>query len=312
LALFQARNGAESVNQRQDRLVFALEINLPASGAGMNASGYSHPSQRYSEPSLVTQGFLEMFLVIGLSIIFPPILLFGFFVVNPREEIVVLRFGKYVTTHKEQGIRWIHPVGRSLHRISTRDTTFDIPSETVVEKNGNPIQISAVVLYRVSDTVKAALHVEDYRKFLSDQAGAVIKRVSSQFPYESAHEEVACLKKESETVTQAFIKELQEAVDPAGIDVLIVRLNDLTYAPEIAQAMLMRQQAMALIDARKTIVEGAVQIVRDAVTQLADAGFELDETDRDQLISNLLVVLCSGERAQPVLAVQSHARQKAA
>jgi regulator of protease activity HflC (stomatin/prohibitin superfamily) len=278
----------------------------------MNAVQQAVSGKSYHEPSVATEGLLELLLVVGLTILFPPILLFGFFVVNPREEIVVLRFGKYVTTLKEQGIRWIHPVGRSLHRISTRDTTLDIPSETVVEKNGNPIQISAVVLYRVSDTVKAALHVENYRQFLTDQAGAVIKRVSSLFPYESADPDVACLKKESDTVTKAFISELQEAVDPAGIQVLIVRLNDLTYAPEIAQAMLMRQQALALIDARKTIVEGAVHIVRDAVTQLTEAGFDLDESDRDQLISNLLVVLCSGERAQPVVAVQSHGRQKAA
>ncbi len=278
----------------------------------MSEASTFNSSKTYHEPSVQTQGLLEMFLVVGLSIIFPPILLFGFFVVNPREEIVVLRFGKYVTTLKEQGIRWIHPVGRTLHRISTRDTTLDIPSETVVEQNGNPIQISAVVLYRVADTVKASLHVEDYRKFLNDQAGAVIKRVSSLFPYESGNADTPCLKKESDVVTKAFIRELQEAVDPAGIEVLMVRLNDLTYAPEIAQAMLMRQQALALIDARKTIVDGAVLIVRDAVTQLNGAGFDLDAADRDQLISNLLVVLCSGERAQPVLAVQSNSRQKAA
>lgn len=262
----------------------------------------------YDEPSTENEGLLELFLVLFVSIIFPPILLFGFFVVNPREEIVVLRFGKYVTTLKSQGIRWIHPVGRRLHRISTRDTTLDIPSETVVEKNGNPIQISAVVLYRVSDTVKAALHVQDYHKFINDQAGAVVKRVSALFPYESGDADIPCLKKESQVVTDEFIRELQEAVDPAGIQVLVVRLNDLTYAPEIAQAMLMRQQAMALIDARKTIVEGAVEIVRDAVGQLRAAGFELDEFDRDQLISNLLVVLCSGERAQPVLQVQAGGR----
>lgn len=269
--------------------------------------------EKYENPSAETQGMLELALVLLVTVMtLGTILLVGFFVVNPREEIVVLRFGKYLTTLKSQGIRWIHPVGRSLHRISTRDTTLDIPSETVVEKNGNPIQISAVVLYRVSDTVKAALHVESYHKFMNDQAGAVVKRVSSLFPYESADEGVPCLKKESDVVTQAFIRELQEAVDAAGIQVLMVRLNDLTYAPEIAQAMLMRQQAMALIDARKTIVEGAVQIVQDAVGQLHAAGFELDETDRDQLISNLLVVLCSGERAQPVLQVQAKGRKAAA
>ncbi|MBX3441937.1 MAG: SPFH domain-containing protein [Planctomyces sp.] len=264
----------------------------------------SHVS-KYVEPTTEAQGFLELVLILLVTIPFPPILLFGFFVVNPREEIVVLRFGKYVTTLRTQGIRWIHPVGRSLHRISTRDTTLDIPAETVVEKNGNPIQISAVVLYRVSDTVKAALHVENYRQFLADQAGAVVKRVSSLFPYESASDEIPCLKKESDIVTEAFVRELQEAVNPAGIEVLTVRLNDLTYAPEIAQSMLMRQQALALIDARKTIVDGAVTIVQDAVTQLNQAGFELSAQDRDQLVSNLLVVLCSGDRAQPVLQVQA-------
>lgn len=258
------------------------------------------------------QGTMEMFLVIAVSILFPPILLFGFFVVNPREEIVVLRFGKYVTTLKSQGIRWIHPVGRALHRISTKDTTLDIETTTVVEVNGNPIEISAVVLYRVADTYKAALHVESYRNFINDQAGAVVKRVASQFPYETADSSRACLKKESDEVTEAFIRELQEAVDAAGIQVLNVRLNDLTYAPEIAQSMLMRQQALALIDARKTIVEGAVEIVRDAVQQLADAGLEVDQNDRDDLISNLLVVLCSGERPQPVLQVQAKARHHGA
>lgn len=259
-------------------------------------------------PRDANQGAMELFLVVLVTIIFPPILLFGFFVVNPREEIVVLRFGKYVTTFKTQGIRWIHPVGRHLHRISTRDTTLDIETTTVVEVNGNPIEISAVVVYRVEDTYKAALHVENYREFIEDQAGAVVKRVASQFPYETADTSKACLKKESDVVTREFIRELQEAVDPSGIRVLNVRLNDLTYAPEIAQSMLMRQQAMALIDARKTIVEGAVEIVRDAVDRLQKAGLEVGQAERDELVSNLLVVICSGERAQPVLAVQATAR----
>ncbi len=254
------------------------------------------------------QGALELTLVILISIFFPPILLLGFFIVHPREEIVVLRFGKFVATLQTQGIRWIHPVGRTLHRISTRDTTLDIATTTVVEVNGNPVEISAVVVYRVEDTYRAALHVENYRQFIEDQAGAVVKRVASRFPYESADDTKPCLKKESEEVTDRFIEELQEAVNPAGIRVLGVRLNDLTYAPEIAQAMLMRQQALALIDARKTIVQGAVEIVRDAVDQLKSAGLEVQESERDELIANLLVVLCSGDRAQPVLQVQASGR----
>lgn len=272
---------------------------------------HSQSSSRYSEPSAETAGMMELGLIIAASVIFPPILLFGFIIVGPREEVVVLRFGKYLTTLRSEGIRWIHPVGRSLQRISTRDTTYNLTTETVVEKNGNPVLISAVVVYRVEDTIKAALHVTDYHRFLGDQAGAVVKRVSSLFPYESSDPAIPCLKKESEIVSQAFVDELQDAVNPAGIRVLMVRLNDLTYAPEIAQSMLMRQQAMALIDARKTIVEGAVEIVKDAVTRLRDSGFELSDSDRDQLISNLLVVLCSGERAQPVLAVQAGGRKHA-
>ena len=251
------------------------------------------------------QGSLEMLLVVVITICFPPILLFGFFIVNPREEVVVLRFGKFVTTLQQQGICWIHPVGRALHRIPTRDMTLDIHPTTVLERNGNPINISAVVVYRVSDSYRAALDVENYRQFIEDQAGAVIKRCSSQFPYESADHSEPCLKVESEEVTSSFVDELQEAVQAAGIRVESVRLNDLTYAPEIAQAMLMRQQALALIDARKTIVDGAVEIVRDAVDKLAAAELRMSDAERETLISNLLVVICSGERPQPVMQVQS-------
>ena len=215
-------------------------------------------SNKAAVPEDEEQGQMELFLVIFFSLLFPPILLFGFFVVQPHEEVVVLRFGKYVATLKTQGIRWIHPVGRTLHRVSTRDTTLDIATTTVVEVNGNPIEISAVVVYRVQDTYRAAIDVTNYREFIEDQAGAVVKRVAARFPYESGDETLPCLKKESNKVTKNFIAELQEAVNPAGICVLGVRLNDLTYAPEIAQAMLMRQQALALIDAQDHRPRGGV------------------------------------------------------
>lgn len=246
---------------------------------------------------------MELLLMLLATLVFPFILLWGFYIVHPREEIVILQFGKHVATIKERGMRWMHPVGRELRRVSTRDTTLHIPVSTVVDKNGNPIQISAVVVYRVVDCVKAALDVEDHHKFIADQASAVVKGVAATFPYESADKDIPCLKKEDSAVTTALVAELQQAVAAAGIEVVSVRFNDLTYSPEIAQAMLMRQQAMALIDARKTIVEGAVDIVRDAMGQLGDAGFELEGSHRDMLISNLLVVICSGENAQPVVQV---------
>ncbi len=138
----------------------------------------NEPISHRDEP----QGGLELLLVIAVSICFPPILLAGFFILNPREEIVVLRFGKYVTTLKTQGIRWILPVGRTLHRISTRDATLEIPKTTVVEKNGEPDRDQRDRAVQCGRYYKAALQVEDYHRFLSNQAGAVIKRVSSKFP----------------------------------------------------------------------------------------------------------------------------------
>ncbi len=172
--------------------------------------------------------------------------------------------------------------------------THDIAVTTVLERNATRSRSARLSCYRVDDSYKAALEIENYRKFIEDQASAVIKRVSSQFPYESADHSEPCLKLENEVVTNAFIHDLQDAVNAAGIRVLNVRLNDLTYAPEIAQAMLMRQQAMALIDARKTIVEGAVEIVKDAVHRLGNAELHMSDEQREQLISNLLVVICSG------------------
>ena len=244
-------------------------------------------------------------LLIVLAVLFIPFFIGGFFILNPREEMVILRFGRYGGTFKLEGLHWTNPIGRSLRRIPTRDVTFHIERATVVERNGNPIVISAVVVYRVEDTRKAALDVDDFRRFIEDQAGAVVKRVSARFPYESPDKTQPCLKNENDAVCHAYMAALHHAVQPAGIRVLSVRLNDLTYAPEIAQAMLMRQQAQALIDARKMIVDGAVAIVHDAVEKLRAAGLDLSSNQREALISNLLIVLCSGERAQPVLQVQS-------
>ena len=155
------------------------------------------------------QGALGLFLVILVTVVTGGlVLLFGFIIVNPREEIVILRFGKFVTILRKQGICWIHPTGRVQFRIPTRDMTHDIAVTTVLERNGNPIQISAIVVYRVEHSYRAALEVDNYRKFIEDQASAVIKRVSSQFPYESADHNEPCLKRENQLVTNAYIADL--------------------------------------------------------------------------------------------------------
>lgn len=242
------------------------------------------------------------------AILFPPILLFGFYVVRPREEAVILSFGEFMGVDKEEGIRWRHPVGRDIHRVSTQDITLEINSSTVVDLNGNPINISAIVVYKIEDSRKAAIDVINPHQFISDQASAIIKRVCSKYPYDSSDPNALCLKNESDEISAELVKELQHAVTVAGIVVESVKFNDLAYAPEIAQAMLMRQQAQAFIDARKTIVDGAVSLVKDACGQLDRDGFNLSTSAQEQLVTNLLVVLCSGESAQPVVQVQAHSK----
>lgn len=227
----------------------------------------------------------------------------GLFIINPRQEGVVLRWGKFVEVVRSEGIHFSNPWGRRLVKVPTSQNSLEVPRTTVVEKNGNPIEISAVVVYHVADPRKASLDVSDVGAFVRDQAMAVVKRVAASFPYESPDLSVPCLRKESAEVTSKLVNDLQHAVEQAGVKVDSVRLNDLTYAPEIAQSMLMRQQALALVDARKTIVEGAVAMVRDAITRLREAGFEISPQQREELVSNLLVVLCSSEKVQPTLQI---------
>jgi regulator of protease activity HflC (stomatin/prohibitin superfamily) len=233
------------------------------------------------------------------------LMLIGLFIIEPGQAVVHLSWGNYIQTIKEPGIHYIFPFGRSLRPISSRERTYDIPSSTVVEATGNPVIISAVVRYKVLEPEKAILAVDNYKQFVADQASAIIKRVISQYPYESPDPEIPCLRKETDEIGVALRHELQEVAKVAGVKILSVKLNDLTYAPEIAQSMLIRQQALALIDARKTIVEGAVDMVKDAADQLEDLGFQLPMTERNRLVANLMVVLCSNQDTQPVISLQA-------
>lgn len=227
----------------------------------------------------------------------------GLYIINPRQEGVVLRWGKFVEVKRDEGVHFSSPWGRRLIKMPTAQNSLEVPRTTVVEKNGNPIEISAVVVYHVADARKAALDVSDLGSFVRDQAMAVVKRVAASFPYESPDAEIPCLRKESAEVTAKLVSDLQTVVQQAGVKIDSVRLNDLTYAPEIAQSMLMRQQALALVDARKTIVEGAVGMVRDCISRLREAGFEISPQQREELVANLLIVLCSSEKVQPTLQI---------
>ncbi len=229
------------------------------------------------------------------------LLLGGFFVVQPRTQVVVLFFGKYVRTIVDDGISWVFPVGRQLYRLSAQVTSIELPRMMVLEANGNPIEVAAVVQYRVREAKKAALEVESPGDMVRLLASAVVKNVCSQFPYASDDPSAACLRKESSSVSEALEQELQELVQSAGIEVLQVRLNDLAYAAEIAQSMLQRQQAVAMVEARHTIVEGAVGIVTQAVQRMHETSGQMDADSTEQFASNLMMVLCSGEHVQTTL-----------
>ncbi len=231
----------------------------------------------------------------------------GFIIVQPRTQVVVLRFGTYIGTLTEEGINYVFPLGRQIYRVSSQVISVDLPRLNVLEANGNPIEVSAVCLYQVREAQRAVLEVENAHQFVTLLATATVKNVCSQFPYEATDPNKPCLKKESAQVTKTLESELQSLVLPAGIQILQVRLNDLTYATEIAQSMLQRQQALALVSARRTIVDGAVQTVADATQRLRAMGLAISDADVEHFSSNLLAVLASGERVQPVLSLGSSA-----
>jgi regulator of protease activity HflC (stomatin/prohibitin superfamily) len=240
-------------------------------------------------------GVLAMFLLYALT---------GIFIIQPRTQVVVLRFGKYKRTIQEEGISYVFPFGRNLRTLSSQLVSIDLPRMMVLEANGNPIEVSAVCSYEVREARRAAIDVENYHEYVQLLATAVVKNVCSHYPYEAVDPSQPCLKKESDVITRHLIHELQALVDPAGVAIQQVRLNDLTYAPEIAQSMLLRQQAMAMVDARRTLVEGAVWTVCNAEQRMSDAGLGLSPQVKESFAANLMLVLCSGERVQTFMPIQ--------
>jgi regulator of protease activity HflC (stomatin/prohibitin superfamily) len=233
--------------------------------------------------------------VLGLCALALLYLLSGIFVVGPREAHVLIYWGNVSRTVTSPGLHYAFPLGLARNVVSTRDVAFATPITTVVEASGNPIQVSAVCVYRVVDAARALIDVQGYQGFVAQQATAVLKGVCAHFPYESQSHGPS-LKKESDEVLEALKSELQSHVARGGVEIVLVRLNDLTYSPEIAQSMLLRQQALAMVDARKTLVEGAIGIVRDGLDTLEREGLHLSLAQREKLASSLTLLLCAGER----------------
>mgnify|MGYP003667811122 FL=1 len=230
---------------------------------------------------------------------------FGFILVNPNTSKVVLLFGKYVGTIKTNGLYWANPFFRKK-AISLRASNFDSERLKVNDKLGNPIMISTILVWRVTNTFKAAFDVDNYENFVRVQTDAAVRKLASMYPYDNfadeGHEEDITLRSSVNEVSEALEKEIEERLSIAGIEVLEARIGYLAYAQEIANAMLKRQQATAIVAARHKIVEGAVSMVEMALEELSKKNIvDLDDERKAAMVSNLMIILCGDKEASPVL-----------
>jgi len=241
-------------------------------------------------------------------LLFLPILIilaFGFIMVQPNNSRVLLLFGKYVGTVKKNGFYWVNPF-YTKKKISLRASNFDSERLKVNDKLGNPVMISTILVWRVQDTYKAAFDVDNFENFVRVQTDAAVRKLASMYPYDNfadeGHKEDITLRSSVNEVSEALEKEIDERLSIAGIEVLEARIGYLAYAQEIANAMLKRQQATAIVAARHKIVEGAVSMVEMAIEALEKKDIvDLDSERKAAMVSNLMVILCGDKDASPVL-----------
>lgn len=260
--------------------------------------------------------FVLQLLSVGGVVVLPPVLKavvallgavvficwFGFYMVHPNQGKVLQLFGKYVGTDRNSGLRWSNPL-YSKRSVSLRVRNFESGRLKVNDANGNPIEIAAVIVWKVVDTAEAVFEVDDYENYVTIQSEAALRNLATSYPYEhDAEDERLSLRSDASAISNKLRVEVDDRLQKAGVKVLEARLSHLAYAPEIAQAMLQRQQASAVLAARKIIVQGAVGMVSDALSQLSDLGvIELDSERKAAMVSNLLVVLCGDQQAKPVI-----------
>lgn len=232
-------------------------------------------------------------------------LAFGFVMVQPNNSRVLLLFGEYIGTIKKNGFYWVNPF-YTKKKISLRASNFDSERLKVNDKLGNPVMISTILVWRVTNTYKAAFDVDNYENFVRVQTDAAVRKLASMYPYDNfadeGHDEDITLRSSVNEVSEALEKEIEERLLIAGIEVLEARIGYLAYAQEIANAMLKRQQATAIVAARHKIVEGAVSMVEMAIDQLSKKNVvDLDDERKAAMVSNLMVVLCGDKETTPVV-----------
>ncbi|WP_037633598.1 SPFH domain-containing protein [Streptomyces katrae] len=273
-------------------LALVLGLLGAVAGAGLIALGVTADGT-VMHASLIPAGVLLILVaVISMS---------GLNTVAPGEARVVQLFGRYRGTIRTDGLRWVNPL-TSRETISTRVRNHETAVLKVNDAYGNPIELAAVVVWRVEDTARATFEVDDFTQFVETQTEAAVRHIAIEYPYDSHEEGGLSLRGNAEEITEKLALELHARVEAAGVRIIESRFTHLAYAPEIASAMLQRQQAGAVVAARKQIVEGAVGMVELALTRLAEEDIvDLDPERKAAMVSNLMVVLCGDRAAQPVV-----------
>ena len=239
--------------------------------------------------------------LVTLSLLLITFFLFGLFMVHPNQGKVLQLFGQYRGTAKVQGLRWANPL-LMKKAVSLRVRNFESSRLKVNDNEGNPIEIAAVVVWKVVETAEAVFEVDDYENYVHVQSEAALRNLATSYPYDAHDDHTISLRGHTAAVADHLKREIQERLSKAGVEVIEARISHLAYAPEIAAAMLQRQQAGAIIAARQRIVEGAVGMVEMALGMLSQKSIvALDEERKASMVSNLLVVLCGERGAQPII-----------
>ncbi len=225
----------------------------------------------------------------------------GFYTVEPNESVIQLFFGSYIGTDKNSGFRWTIPFFRKI-RLSLRIQDFETELIKVNDLNGNPIELSAIVIWKIKDTYSAYFEIEDYNNYIRKQSIAALRTLAMKYPYEAFDSFTESLITHTEEIAENLKLQIQERVQLSGLEIIEARINHLSYAKEIASAMLQRQQASAIISAKTEIVEGAVGMVQMAINNLESKNIvTFNPEDKRKLVSNLLIVLCSDQGTQPII-----------
>lgn len=246
-------------------------------------------------------GMVFFIVVWALVVVFWAIMIGGFYTLQPNQAAVLVLFGRYSGTDRTSGFRWANPFLTKI-KLSQRARNLNMQTIKVNDQRGNPVEIAAVVVWRVEDTAQATFDVENFDQFVSVQSEAALRHLASAYPYDTTEEHVLSLRGSMDEVSVALQKELQDRVSKAGVVIEDARLSHLAYSAEIAGAMLQRQQAEAIVAARTRIVDGAVGIVEMALQKLQQHELvKLDDERKAAMVNNLLVVLCGDKTAHPVI-----------